>query len=108
DGELRDGGPRGEERLERTTGLLWCRHPARRAGQDVPAKVPGEPGTEPRGGVAPGGGEDGPGRVEPRAQVRARRDARPFAEDLGSEVPEVEDRRDAGVQEGGEVVGDVG
>src|SRR5882762_8588322 len=55
-----------------------------------------------------GGGEDRSGRVEPRAEVRARRDPLALAEHGGRQAPEVEDGRDAGVEEGGEIVLDVG
>ena len=58
--------------------------------------------------MAAGRGEDGSGRVEMRAEVGARRDARTLAEDLGGEIAEIENRGDAGVEEGGEVLGDVG
>src|SRR5439155_605426 len=80
----------------------------RRARQDVPAKVPGEPGAEDLRGVTAGCGEDRPRGVEMGSEARTRRQALALPEDGGAQAPEVEDCGNTRIKEGGEVLADVG
>src|SRR5439155_1571174 len=104
DGELQHVGPLGEERGDGAPRLVGGGDLPRRARQDVPAKVPGEPGAEDLRGVTAGCGEDRPRGEEMGSEARARRQALALPEDGGAQAAEVEHRGHPCIEEGGEVL----